>query len=92
MRRGDNHQSRTGRLTKNTYVLGNRSISLTDFDGQLMSLILHKGSSTNSGPHLSMVKVGDIWFKCDDDEIAKIELNHFCNSNTVYMLFYKRST
>ncbi len=42
------HQSRTGRLSKNTaYILCNRSVSLTDFDGQLIGLILHKGSSTN---------------------------------------------
>ncbi len=68
------------------------SISLTDFDSQLTGLILHKGSSTNSGDYLSMVKVGDIWFECDDVKITKIEFNHFCNSNTVYMLFYKRST
>ncbi len=87
------HQSRTGRLSKNTtYVLCNRSISLTDFDGQLMGLMCHKGSSTNSGHYISMVKVGDIWFECDDVKITKIEFNHFCNSNTVYMLFYKRST
>ncbi len=57
------HQSRTGRLSKNTaHVLCNKSISLTDFDGQLMGLILHKGSSTNSGHYISMVKVGDILF------------------------------
>ncbi len=42
------HQSRTGRLTKNTaYNLCNRSISLIDFDGQFMGIILHKGASTN---------------------------------------------
>ncbi len=87
------HQSRAGRLTKNTaYVLCNRSISLTDFDGQLIGLILHKGSSTNSGHFLSMVRVGDIWFECDDVKITKIEFNHFCVSNAVYILFYKRST
>ncbi len=57
-----------------------------------MGLILHKGLSTNSGHYISMVKVGDIWFECDDVKITKIEFNHFCNSNTVYMLFYKRST
>ncbi len=86
------HQSRTGRLTKNTvYVLCNRFISFTDFDGQLMQSILHKGSSTKSEHHISMVKVGDIWLECDDVKITKIEFNHFYNSNTVYMLFYKRS-
>ncbi len=37
------------------------------------------------------LKVGDIWFECDV-KITKIEFTHFCNSNTVYMLFYKRST
>ncbi len=57
-----------------------------------MCLILHKGLSTNSGHCLSMVKVGDIWFESDDVKIAKIEFNNFCNFNTVYMLFYKRST
>ncbi len=70
----------------------NRSINLTDFDNQLMGLILHKGSPTNSGHYLSMVKVGDIWFECDDTRITKIEFNHFYNSYTVYMIFYKRST
>ncbi len=39
------HQSKTGRLTKNT--LWNSSISLTNFEGQLVGLILHKDSSTN---------------------------------------------
>ncbi len=87
------HQSRTGRLSKNTArILCNSSSSLTDFDGQLMGLILHKWSSTNSGHYISMVKVGDIWFECDDVKITKIEFNHFCYSNTVYLLFYKRST
>ncbi len=87
------HQSRTSRLSKNTaHVLCNRSISLTYFDGQLMGLILHKGSFTNSGHYISMVKVGDIWLECDGVKITKIEFKHFCNSNTVYMLFYKRST
>ncbi len=74
------------------YVICNRSISLTDFDGQLMDLILHKGSSTNSGHYISVVKVGDIWLESDDVKFTKIEYNHFCNSNTVYMLFYKGST
>ncbi len=74
------HQSRTGRLSKNTtHILCNRFISLIDFDGQLMGLILHKGSSTNSGHYISMGKVGDIWFECDDVKITKIEFNHFCN-------------
>ncbi len=80
------HQSRTGRLSKNTaHVLCNRSISCTN--GQLMGLFLHKGPSTNSDHYISMVKVGDIWFECDDVKITKIEFNHFCNSNIVYMLF-----
>ncbi len=57
-----------------------------------MGLILYKGLSTNSGHYIFMVKVGDIWFECDDVKITKIEFNHFCNSNAVYMLFYKRST
>ncbi len=86
------HQSRTGRLTKNTaYILCNSSISLTDFDGQLMGFILYKWSSTNSGHYLSMVKVGYIWLECDDVKITKIEFNHLCNSYSVYMLFYKGS-
>ncbi len=66
------HQSRTCGLTQNTaYILCKRSISLTVFDGQLMGLILHKWSSTNSGNYLSMVKVGDIWFECNDVKITK---------------------
>ncbi len=49
------HQSRTGRLTKNTaYVLCNRSISHPNFEGHVMGL-MHKGSSTNSGHYTSMV-------------------------------------
>ncbi len=50
----------------------NRPIGLTDFDGQLMGLILDKGSFTNSGHYISMVKVDDIWFECDDVKITKI--------------------
>ncbi len=87
------HQSRAGRQTKNTtYILCNRSISLTDFDGQLMVLILHKGLSTNSSHYLFMVKVADILFECNNVKITKIEFDHFCNSNSFYMLFCKRST
>ncbi len=79
------------RLTKNTaYILRNSSSSLTDFDGQLMGLILHKGSSSNSDHYISVVNVGGKWFKCDDVKITQIVFYHFCNSNTVYMLFYKR--
>ncbi len=73
------------------YVLCNRFISLTDYHGQLMGLILHKGLSTNSGRYLSMIKVGNIWFEWDDVKTNQIEFNHFCNSNTVDMLFYKRT-
>ncbi len=66
------HQSRTSSLTKNTtYILCNRSISLTDFDSQLIGVILHKGSSTNSVHYVSMVKVGNICFQCDDVKITK---------------------
>ncbi len=87
------HQSKTGRLSKNTaYIMCNRSISISDFDGQLMGLILHKGLSTKSGKYLSIVKVCDIWFECYVVKITKIEFRHFCNYNTVYMLFYLRST
>ncbi len=71
------------------YVLCNRYVSLTYFDSQLMGLILLKGSFTNSGHYLSMVKDGDILFECDDVKIIKIEFSHFCNFNTVHMLFYK---
>ncbi len=78
------NESRSGRLSKNTaHILCTRSISLTDFDGQLMGLILHKGSSTNSDHYISMVKDGDIWFENGDVKITKIEFNHFSNSNTV---------
>ncbi len=57
-----------------------------------MGLILLKGLSTNSGHYISMVNVGVRWFECDDVKITKIEFNHFCNSDTVHMLFYKRRT
>ncbi len=36
-------------------ILCSRSISLADFDGQLIGLILHKGSSTTSGHWLKLV-------------------------------------
>ncbi len=74
------------------YILCSSSISLTDLEGQLMGLILYKDSSTNSSHYMSMVKVGDIWFECEVVKIIKIEFNNLCNSDTVYILFYKRST
>ncbi len=80
-----------GLVLRSLLFLLYNNISLTDFDGQLMAHILHKGSSTNSCHCIYMIKVGDIWFKCDNVKITKIEFDHFCNSNTVYMLFYKRS-
>ncbi len=87
------HQSRTGRLAKNTvYILWNRSITLTGFDNQLMGLIVLKGSSTNSDHCIFMFKVGEIWFESVDVKTIKIEFNNFCNFNTIYILFYKRST
>ncbi len=87
------HQWRTGRLTKNiVYILCNRSTNLGDFDGQLMCLILHEGSSTNSGHYTSMVKVGDMWLECHYVKVTKIQFNNFCNSATLFMLFYERST
>ncbi len=86
------HWSKTVRLTQTTaYILYSRSIRLTEFDSQLMGRILLKGSSTNSGYYITMVKVGDIWFECDDAKVTKIEFNHFCKSNTVYMLFTKEA-
>ncbi len=51
-----------------------------------MGLILHKDLSTNSGHYISMVKVGDIWFECDDVKITKMGFNNFCNSDTVYVI------
>ncbi len=57
-----------------------------------MGLILHKGSSTNLDYYISMVKVGDIWYKYDNVKIAGIEFNNLCNLNIVYMLFDKTST
>ncbi len=52
-----------------------------------VSFILYNGSSTNSGHHMSIVKVGDTCYKFDYVKITRIELNNFCNLNTVYMLF-----
>ncbi len=34
-----------------------------------------------------MVNVGDIWCQCDDVKIIGIELNSFCNLNTVVCYF-----
>ncbi len=53
-----------------------------------MGLILQKGPSIISGHYISIVKVGDIWFECDDVKITKTEFNCFCNSNTVYICYY----
>ncbi len=87
------HQLRTGSQTKSTaYILCNSSTNRTDIEDQLMDFVLHKASSTNSGYCIYMVKVGDIWFECDDVKITQIEINKFCNSDTVNMLFYKRCT
>ncbi len=32
-----------------------------------------------------------IWYECDDVQITTKELDNFCNSSTVYMLFSKRT-
>ncbi len=54
----------TGRQTRTLHtfcgILCNRSISRTDFEDNLMDLILHKELSTNLGHYIPMVKVGDM--------------------------------
>ncbi len=37
-------------------ILYNRSITLPDFEGHLIGLILHKGLSTNSAHYISIIK------------------------------------
>ncbi len=55
------YQSRTSKLTTNTaYILCNRIISLTNFDGKMMGLILHEELSASSGHYISMVKFSGI--------------------------------
>ncbi len=43
------------------WILSNR---LTDFECHLISLALHKGSSTNSGYYISIVNIGSRWYQC----------------------------
>ncbi len=40
-----------------------------------MDLILNKGSFTNMDHYMFMVKVGDIWYECDNVKITRIEFN-----------------
>ncbi len=51
-----------------------------------MGLILHKGSSTNSGHYISMVKVGDIWFECDD--VKSLELSLTISVTLILFIYY----
>ncbi len=73
----------TGTLTNITaYILCQIFISFTDFEGQLMDLILHEELSTNSGHYIFLVKVGDMYSLVVCKQCG-IEFNNFCNSNTV---------
>ncbi len=65
----------------------NRFVSLLDFEGHLMGLILQKEISANSGHYLSIIIICGIWNECDDVKTTRIEFNNFHNLNTVYMLF-----
>ncbi len=75
----------TGRLTKNTACVTGLSAFNTDFEGQLMGLILHKWSSINFGHYMSMVKVGGIWYQYGGVKITRIEFN-ICGNLNVWMI------
>ncbi len=69
-----------------TYILCNRCVSLTDFEGLLMGLILHKGHRLIRAIAYQWLKLVAFWYQCDNIKITWIKFN----SNTVYILFYKR--
>ncbi len=88
------------RLNKNTtYVPCNRSIRLTDIDGQLIRHILHKGSSINSDLYhcvnkdiiittYPLLKLVIYPSECHDVKVTNIEFNNFCNK--ICILFYNK--
>ncbi len=82
------YESSSGRLMKNTSILCNRSFSLLDFEGHLMSLFLHKGLFTSTSHYISMVRVCNLFYQCHDGNINKIKFNNFFICNAVYILLF----
>jgi ubiquitin carboxyl-terminal hydrolase 14 len=61
----------------------------------LQAVLTHKGRSSNSGHYVGWVKQkGDIWLKCDDDEVSPVheedvlKLSGGGDWHTAYILLY----
>ena len=79
-----------GNFTKNcTVVHCDPSISLPNFVGSLVGVVLHHGSSITSGHYTSIVRADNIWYSCNDKVVSVInDIHSVLHSKDVYLLFY----
>ena len=84
-------QTSRGRICKNNSVLSS-SETLTLDTGRvgLIGVIFHHGSTTASGHYTSVVKVNNVWYRCNDNSVEVVEFTDICDSKESYILFYNK--
>ena len=84
-------QLQTGRIHKDmSGTICNDKLNTSGFNGYLIAMILHTGTSTNNGHYTSVVRSGESWYICNDSDIKSVRYRDICSSNEVYILFYSR--
>lgn len=59
---------------------------------ELMGVVVHSGSSANSGHYMAYVKRNNIVYKCNDDTIDESGFNKIPHNETPYILLYKKDS
>ncbi len=62
------------------------SININRYQANLTAFIQHYGTIQN-GHYTSVIKTGNIWYHCNDNQIKETNLNQ--EINDTYILFYK---
>ena len=74
----------------------NISENIKDIKGEeyeLMGVVVHRGSSADSGHYMAYVKRNNIVYKCDDDDIIPgRNFNDIPDNETPYILLYKKDS
>ena len=83
-------QMSRGRISKNhRHVLANEHLQFEGFKAKLIGVVSHKGSSSLSGHYVSYISIDSNWYRCSDEQIARIGFSEFSHSMESYILFYQ---
>ncbi len=72
--------------TLNNAMCITESINIDRYQAYLKAFIQHYGTTQN-GQYASVIKKGNIWYHCNDNQIKETNLNQEINDTCI--LFYK---